>query len=66
MTTKTAPPTDTPFGVDFGAYEDATQRIRDLNERIVESSKAAGLTTLSRNPGIKSITPVYVYVPNRR
>lgn len=46
MTTKTAPPTDTPFAVDFGAYEDAAQRIRDLNERIVESSKAAGLTTL--------------------
>ena len=46
MTTKTAPPTETPFGADFGAYEDAAQRIRDLNERIVESSKAAGLTTL--------------------
>jgi hypothetical protein len=46
MTTKTAPPTDSPFGVDFGDYEDAAQRIRDLNERIIESSKAAGLTTI--------------------
>ena len=46
MTTKTAPPTESPLGVDFGAYEDAAQHIRDLNERIIESSKAAGLTTL--------------------
>jgi hypothetical protein len=46
MTTKTAPPTDSPLGVDLGAYEDAAQRIRDLNERIIESSKAAGLTTI--------------------
>jgi hypothetical protein len=46
MTTKTAPPTETPLGVDFGAYEDAAQHIRDLNERLIESSKAAGLTTL--------------------
>jgi hypothetical protein len=46
MTTKTAPPTDSPFSVDFGDYEDAAQRIRDLNERIIESSKAAGRTTI--------------------
>lgn len=46
MTTKTAPPTESPLGVDFGAYEDAAQHIRDLNERLIESSKAAGLTTL--------------------
>jgi hypothetical protein len=46
MPTKTTPPTDAPFGVDLGAYEEAAQRIRDLNERLIESSKAAGLTTL--------------------
>jgi hypothetical protein len=42
MPPKTTPPT----GADLGTYEDATQRIRDLNERLIESSKAAGLTTL--------------------
>jgi hypothetical protein len=46
MPTKTTSPTDVPTGADFGAYEDAAQRIRDLNERLIESSKAAGLTTL--------------------
>ncbi len=28
------------------SMEDATQRIRDLNERLIESSKSAGLVTL--------------------
>jgi hypothetical protein len=38
--------TDTFPGVDHAAYEDAVARIRALNERLIESSKAAGLTTL--------------------
>jgi hypothetical protein len=46
MPTKTTPGTNVPEGADFGAYEDAAKRIRDLNERLIESSKAAGLTTL--------------------
>jgi hypothetical protein len=46
MPAKTTPQTDAPFGVDSAAYEEAAQRIRDLNERLIESSKAAGLTTL--------------------
>ena len=28
------------------AFEDAVTRIRDLNERLIDSSKAAGLTSL--------------------
>jgi hypothetical protein len=46
MATKTTPPADAPFGIDPRGYEDAAERIRDLNERIIESSKAAGLTSL--------------------
>jgi predicted RNA-binding Zn ribbon-like protein len=45
MPTKATPPT-TPMGVDPAAYEDAAKRIRDLTERLIESSKAAGLTSL--------------------
>jgi hypothetical protein len=37
--------TSTP-NIDLGAVEDATARIRELNERIIESSKTAGVTTL--------------------
>jgi hypothetical protein len=46
MPTKTAPETNAPFGVDPGTYEESAQRIRDLNERLIENSKAAGLTSL--------------------
>jgi hypothetical protein len=31
---------------DLPSVEEATQRIRDLNERLIESSKSAGLVTL--------------------
>jgi|CZKT01.1.fsa_nt_gi hypothetical protein len=34
------------LGVDPAAFEDAVTRIRDLNERLIDSSKAAGLTSL--------------------
>ena len=34
------------LGVDLGPYEEAADRIRALNERLIESSKAAGNTTL--------------------
>lgn len=39
--TETAAPT-----FDTAAMEDAVTRVRELNERIIASSKAAGLTTL--------------------
>src|SRR5664280_3894031 len=44
MATKTTP--ENPLGVDLGPYEEAATRIRELNERLIESSKAAGNTTL--------------------
>jgi hypothetical protein len=44
MVTKTAFPA-TP-SIDLSAYEDAAQRVRDLNERLIVSSKAAGLGAL--------------------
>ncbi len=37
--------TSTPT-IDLPSVEEATQRIRDLNERMIESSKSAGLVTL--------------------
>jgi len=46
MPTKPNDHTNAPLGVDPAAFEDAAKRIRELNERIIESSKAAGLTTL--------------------
>jgi hypothetical protein len=33
-------------GVGPGPYEETVQRIRELNERLIESSRAAGNTTL--------------------
>jgi predicted RNA-binding Zn ribbon-like protein len=42
----TAPKFETPFAPDMTAFEDAATRIRDLNERLISSSKAAGATTL--------------------
>ena len=39
--------TSTPdSGFEFPSVEETTQRIRDLNERLIESSKSAGLVTL--------------------
>jgi hypothetical protein len=35
-----------PLGVDTAAFEDAVTRIRALNERLIDSSKAAGITSL--------------------
>jgi hypothetical protein len=37
---------ENPLGIDLGPYEEAASRIRELNERLIESSKAAGTTTL--------------------
>ena len=42
----TKPKPENPLGLDLGPYEEAAQRIRELNERLIESSKAAGITTL--------------------
>ena len=42
----TSAKTANPLGIDLSAYEEAAQRIRDLNERLIESSKQAGNTTL--------------------
>jgi len=44
MSTVTEPTGNPSF--EIPSIEDATQRIRDLNERIIESSKTAGLVTL--------------------
>jgi hypothetical protein len=56
MPTKTADHTATPLGVDPAAYEETAKRIRDLNERLIDSSKAAGLTTLdSYEKALKSL-----------
>ncbi len=43
MTTKA---TTHPMTVDPAAFEAAAQRIRDLNEKMIDGSKAAGLTSL--------------------
>jgi hypothetical protein len=43
--TNTKPTTTIPT-FDLSAYEDAAQRVRELNERIIESSRTAGLTGL--------------------
>jgi hypothetical protein len=40
------PKADNPLGIDLGQFEEAATRIRELNERLIESSKAAGSTTL--------------------
>jgi predicted RNA-binding Zn ribbon-like protein len=37
---------ENPLGIDTGQFEEAATRIRELNERLLESSKAAGTTTL--------------------
>jgi predicted RNA-binding Zn ribbon-like protein len=42
----TAPKLDIPFAPDLASYEEAAARIRELNERLIASSKAAGSTTL--------------------
>jgi hypothetical protein len=42
----TTPEPDNPLGVDVVNLEEATTRIRELNERLIEGSKAAGNTTL--------------------
>jgi len=35
-----------PFGIDLSAYEETAERIRALNERLIDGSKAAGRVTL--------------------
>ena len=42
----TASKSNNPLGIDLSSYEAAAARIRELNERLIESSKAAGTTTL--------------------
>jgi hypothetical protein len=55
MPAKTTPADAMP-GIDPAAYEDAVARVRALNERLIESSKAAGLTTLdSYEKALKSL-----------
>jgi hypothetical protein len=46
MATRPTTKPDNPLGVDLGSYEEAADRIRQLNERLIEGSKAAGNTTL--------------------
>ena len=38
--------TENPLGIDLGQFEEASTRIRELNERLIASTKAAGTTTL--------------------
>jgi hypothetical protein len=42
----TPPEPETPIGADLDVYEEAAARIRELNERLIESAKAAGASTL--------------------
>ena len=37
---------ETRLGVDLSSFEATAERIRELNERLIQSSKAAGATTL--------------------
>ena len=47
MVTKTESKSDIPgFATDLPSVEEAAQRIRDLNERLIESSKKAGVVAL--------------------
>ncbi|MFN8080924.1 MAG: hypothetical protein U0Q19_15325 [Kineosporiaceae bacterium] len=46
MATKPEPTIPNPLGLDLGPYEEAAARVRELNERILESMKATGLTSL--------------------
>lgn len=48
MATQTKNTASTPLdlGVDAGAFNEAAERIRDLNERLIESSKNAGRVSL--------------------
>jgi len=56
MATKTTPTPENPLGIDTAPFEEAAARVRELNERILESSKAAGLTTLDAyEKALKSI-----------
>lgn len=34
------------LGVDYAAFEEAADRVRALNERVIETSKSAGLASL--------------------
>ncbi len=45
-TTQTEAKTSSDPAFEMPSIEEATQRIRDLNERLIESSKSAGLVTL--------------------
>ena len=45
MATATQTKTETPT-FEIPSVEEATQRIRDLNERLITTSKSAGITTL--------------------
>ena len=42
----TNPKPENPLGIDLTVYEEAAERIRELNERLIEGAKAAGNTTL--------------------
>jgi methionine synthase II (cobalamin-independent) len=46
MASESTPRSQNASAVDLGPYEEAAARIRALNERLIESAKAAGLGTL--------------------
>jgi hypothetical protein len=46
MATQNTTPELPDLGVDFAAFEEAADRVRALNERVIEASKSAGLVSL--------------------
>ncbi len=46
MATKTETTSTPSFATDLPSVEEAAQRIRDLNERLIDSSKSAGVVAL--------------------
>ena len=57
MVTKTESKSSTPnFATDLPSIEQASQRIRDLNERLIESTKSAGIVALDAyEKGLQSL-----------
>ncbi|WP_328327641.1 hypothetical protein OHA70_01455 [Kribbella sp. NBC_00382] len=57
MVTNTESTSSTPdFSTDLPSMEEAAQRIRDLNERLIESTKSAGIVALDAyEKGLQSL-----------
>ncbi|TDW21924.1 hypothetical protein [Kribbella kalugense] len=56
MATSTESTSSTPNFADLPSMEEASERIRDLNERLIESSKSAGIVALDAyEKGLQSL-----------